>query len=119
MDTMELAMIVLFTGIIVVFTVLIILNLIIKGYGGIFSLFKREQSSKKGFKNHIQDVKPIKNEISSDVVAAISAAVYFLYSSENNTCRIVKINKSKIKDLSWKKIGAIENSTPFSCLRQI
>lgn len=120
---MNLALIILVTGLVVVFVALIALIVVIKAYGSLVSsMTGKKQETKK-------ETKPIpvpipvpavpaapaapavQEGIPGEVVAAIAAAVDYLYGSGTHVVRSVRRvpqNRS-----SWGAAGLIENTRPF------
>ena len=106
-ENMNLALIILVTGLVVVFVALIALIVVIKAYGSLVSsMTGKKQETKKETKPI-----PVQEGIPGEVVAAIAAAVDYLYGSGTHVVRSVRRvpqNRS-----SWGAAGLIENTRPF------
>ena len=116
MDVMSLAIIVLITGIVVVFAVLLILSILIKGYGGLINTFSKQQPRPrpKVMPNYLKVSKPQStNIIDPKVVAVISAAVYEFYNNDSNRYKILDIEEEINTDSQWKYAGVLQNTSPF------
>ncbi len=111
---------VLITGFVVVFAVLLLLIVIIKIYSTI--VYNIQNKPKKEKKNDDDTPKggavttsnapaaTSSNGIPNDVLAAIAAAVEFVFGSKN--VRIKNIRKSKSRS-SWGSAGVKTNTRPF------
>ncbi len=115
MSKVSLALIVLFSGIIVVFFVLVLLSLIIKGFSKVTNLYEKKAQNYNLQKNcktvsysNVPDEK-----INPEIIAVISAAVYSFINTGNKKYKITEIKKQSPIDLSWKNAGLIQNTTPF------
>ncbi len=120
----QLSITVLFTGLVIVFVMLIALTFIIKGYGAVVNRIQNKMSGDA--KSTADDSTPVliaqKNApktstssangaVSGEVVAAISAAVYMMYGASyevTNIRRAARPNRS-----AWKAAGLLENTRPF------
>lgn len=133
MENMDLALIVLLTGLVVVFVALIVLTFIIKGYGMIITSVttasKKKKAEAQAAKKAAQDatVKPaapvakkanapaaapaVQEGIPGEVIAAIAAAVDYTYGAGTHTIRSVRRvpqNRS-----AWGSAGLAESTRPF------
>lgn len=128
--------IVTITGIVVVFSALILLILLIQGYGSIIfkatngkkkKINETEEKPKKTFSTESASYTPAvtaapvatasANGISGDILAVISAAVY-AYSEASGTSYVVRnVRKSNVGATSrrsvWAQAGIVENTRPF------
>jgi Na+-transporting methylmalonyl-CoA/oxaloacetate decarboxylase gamma subunit len=121
----QLSLIVMLTGLVVVFVMLIFLTFIIKGYGVIVKGIQEKSGVKSAVqaapapmifapaeKSVAATVPVIQSGIPDEVVAAISAAVYTMYGTSAGTvtsiCRATRANRSE-----WTMAGLLENTRPF------
>lgn len=121
-EKLTISLTVLLTGFVVVFAVLLLLICIIKLYGTIVYNIQTKKSKKLE-----SEAVTEKQEISTpalnsaeieqntaddlEIVAAISAAVYSLYSS--SSVKIKSIRKRKEKSSTWRSVGMMDNTRPF------
>ena len=121
-EKLTISLTVLLTGFVVVFTVLLLLICVIKLYGTIVYNIQTKKSKEVATNdaNTKQEIvvsgvqsAEIKQSSTDDleVVAAISAAVYSLYSSSN--VKIKSIRKRKEKSSAWRSVGVMDNTRPF------
>ena len=133
MENLDLALIVLLTGLVVVFAALIVLTFVIKGYGALISSVtaarKKKKAEAQAAKKAAQDatVKPatpvvkkaaapvaapaVQEGIPGEVIAAIAAAVDYTYGAGTHTIRAVRRvpqNRS-----AWGSAGLAESTRPF------
>lgn len=131
MENMDLALIVLLTGLVVVFAALIVLTFVIKGYGmiitSITSASKKKKAEAQAAKKAAQEAtakpaapaaKPaapaapaVQEGIPGEVIAAIAAAVDYTYGAGTHTIRAVRRvpqNRS-----AWGSAGLAESTRPF------
>lgn len=131
MENMDLALIVLLTGLVVVFAALIVLTFVIKGYGmiitSITSASKKKKAEAQAAKKAAQQAtakpaapaaKPaapaapaVQEGIPGEVIAAIAAAVDYTYGAGTHTIRAVRRvpqNRS-----AWGSAGLAESTRPF------
>lgn len=124
---MELALIVLLTGVVVVFSVLIVLILVVKIYSTIVytaaqgSKKKNEQASKiakEKLADETEKTEPVVEIIQSDddsvpdeVIAVIAAAVSSMYGPK--APKIKKVKRSSVSRSVWGNAGLLENTRPF------
>lgn len=118
----QLSIIILLTGLVIVFAMLIFLTFVIKGYGAVVRSLQPNQNDQQ---NNIAPVTPsaspaaipaavasVQDGISEETVAAISAAVYFLYGASagkvTSIRRAVQPNRS-----AWGMTGLLESTRPF------
>lgn len=129
MNGMNLALTVLLTGLVVVFVVLIILTLVIKLYGSSIYNLQNKTKGKNTSKSEISmqvknpEVITIKRksnssisdeEISGEILAVISAAVFTIYAlSPEKTYQIKNIKRSSGVRPVWGTAGVIENTQRF------
>lgn len=124
MENMDLALIVLLTGMVVVFAALIVLTYVIKGYGMIITSItsgsKKKKAEAQAAKKAVEKAaaKPaapaapaVQEGIPGEVIAAIAAAVDYTYSAGTHTIRAVRRvpqNRS-----AWGSAGLAESTRPF------
>nr|WP_319488461.1 OadG family protein [uncultured Caproiciproducens sp.] len=118
----QLSIIILLTGIVIVFSMLIFLTFVIKGYGAVV---KKLQSNHEDHKDSVQpvvspspsalipvSVQSVQTGISEETVAAISAAVYTLYGTSAG--KVTSIRRAAQPNRSaWGMAGLLENTRPF------
>ncbi len=121
----QLSLIVLLTGLVIVFVMLVFLTYIIKGYGAIVGAIEAKIQGKNTVQAAPSPVafvpaeKPkaavapaVQAGISEEVVAAISAAVYTMYGTSAST--ITSIRRTAQSNRSaWGMAGLLENTRPF------
>lgn len=121
---MDLALIVLLTGMVVVFAALIVLTYVIKGYGMIITSItsgsKKKKAEAQAAKKAVEKAaaKPaapaapaVQEGIPGEVIAAIAAAVDYTYGAGTHTIRAVRRvpqNRS-----AWGSAGLAESTRPF------
>lgn len=124
MENMDLALIVLLTGMVVVFAALIVLTYVIKGYGMIITSItsgsKKKKAEAQAAKKAVEKAaaKPaapaapaVQGGIPGEVIAAIAAAVDYTYGAGTHTIRAVRRvpqNRS-----AWGSAGLAESTRPF------
>lgn len=123
---MELALNLFLAGFVIVFVVLIMLIFIVKIYSmivqGITGAAKKKKEKKEAARATVQNVSetPALTEtdtaeeedgISGEVVAAIAAAVDYIYGAKPHKIRSVKRTKSARS--AWAAAGLRENTRPF------
>ena len=129
MNGMNLALTILLTGLVVVFVVLIILTLVIKLYGSsIYNLqnkTKGKNTSKSEISTQVKNPEVITmksqsnssisdEEISGEILAIISAAVFTIYTLvPEKTYQIKNIKRSSGVRPVWGIAGVIENTQRF------
>lgn len=122
MFNMSLAFTVLLTGIITVFIVLIILTFTIKGYGNITNyVYRNRNNSPKDLNRKNNSDKKLvfieeqenTDQIQDEIVAAISAAVAYIYSNTKTDYYIKSITPLANTRSSWRMQGLFENTHPF------
>lgn len=117
-------MLVTASGIIIVFSVLVLLVCIIKLFGVIFTKGEKRAAKKT-------DVKPVEKEeihsskaektvdisdsgeIDEETLAVISAAVYSSLSSDGKKYEIKSITRGQRRRPAWATAGIIQNTEPF------
>lgn len=107
---MGLAITVLLTGIIVVFSVLVLLTLIIKLYGTIITKLQNNNSRTKKDTSKLPTSSD--NEIDDEIVAVISAAVASMY-SDGHVYKIKNIKQIFNDRPAWGMASIAENTKPF------
>lgn len=123
-DNLTLSITILLTGFAVVFSVLLILIGIIKGYGTVIYNIQNKKQMKKASRNadlpkavrEPEAVSPVieeeaAEEDNDELIAVISAAVYSMYSSSN--VRIKSIRKAPSRSNAWRNAGISDNTRPF------
>ncbi|MBE6830419.1 MAG: hypothetical protein E7519_09440 [Ruminococcaceae bacterium] len=119
----QLSVIVLLTGLVVVFIVLIFLTYVIKGYGRVLSGLQTNSDDKKKTSAPLvagpvqlssapAAVPSVQAGIPEETVAVISAAVYALYGASAG--KVTGIRRSSQPSRSaWGMAGLLENTRPF------
>ena len=123
-DNVTLSITILLTGFAVVFSVLLILIGIIKGYGTVVYSIQTKQQKKKASRNvdlpkvvrePEEEAPTVDEEIAvednDELIAVISAAVYTMYSSSD--VRIKSIRKAPVRSNAWRNAGISDNVRPF------
>lgn len=132
MENLDLALIVLLTGLVVVVAALIVLTYVIKGYGALITSItaagKKKKAEAQAAKKAAQEaVKPavpavkaapaapaapaVQEGIPGEVIAAIAAAVDYTYGAGTHTIRAVRRipqNRS-----AWGSAALAESTRPF------
>lgn len=126
LSTGQIALIVLAAGLVIVFAVLICLILIIRLYGSVI------QSAQKGRRKKEEPAAPQPNaalpleepqpalsvqpaaqgEISPEIIAAISAAVYALYGTETPILSVRRCRRTGVRSV-WGQAGVLRGTHPF------
>jgi len=119
----QLSLIVMLTGLVIVFVMLVFLTYIIKGYGSIVRGIEEKTQNKNAVQSAPKTFAPaeksaqvavptVQGGIPDEVVAAISAAVYTMYGTSVSTItsirRATRPNRSE-----WGMAGLLENTRPF------
>ena len=111
MTLFELIFVVVFTGIIVVFSALLILTFVTDIYGKIFNKIKltlKKEPKLVSSKKHIRQKQD--DDISPEIIAAISSAVYIYGIYSEHKYKIKSISPHKTPAFSsWKLAGLLEN----------
>ncbi|MBW7573292.1 OadG family protein [Caproiciproducens faecalis] len=119
----QLSIIILLTGLVVVFIVLIFLTYLIKGYGAALRAIQSDSNESKASvpaatAASVQSVSvpaagpSVQAGITEETVAAISAAVYTLYGASAG--RVASIRRSSQPSRSvWGMAGLLESTRPF------
>jgi len=128
-DNLKLGFIILLTGIVIVFAVLVLLICIIFVYGDIVSSIQKSIDKKKKEKEQAekenepavpivaeQTEEPViseddEEEIPLDVVAAIAAAVDYIFGQ--GSVKIKSVKRSSKRRSAWKSAGVAENTRSF------
>ena len=123
-DNVTLSITILLTGFAVVFSVLLILIGIIKGYGTVVYSIQNKQQKKKASRNaDLPKVvrepeaespaveEAVDEEENDELIAVISAAVYSMYDASN--VRIKSIRKAPSRSNAWRNAGISDNVRPF------
>lgn len=120
---------VLLTGLVVVFLVLILLTLLIKGYG---SAIHHMTNGKKGGKGKaeksVNEIKPANNSVAKaiasapvpaasgipqEIVAVIAAAVACMDGGASYSVKSIKKAAPAASRNAWNMAGLLENTRPF------
>ena len=115
---MQIAWTVVFTGLVVVFIVLIFLVYLVKGYGAVVRKLAakpkppKAESQPEVEEEHLAEPASAAEEgVPGEVAAAISAAVYSL---SGEGCSVVSIRRTRTAGRSsWEMAGLFENTRPF------
>ena len=129
MSNMEIALVVLLSGLVIVFAVLFLLIGIVKGYGMIVLTVtgKREAKRKEkaerakaaakaaqkepASKPEAPAAVPAQDGIPGDVIAAIAAAVDFMYGTGTHV--VAGVKRISPNRSAWASAGMIESTRPF------
>lgn len=128
-ENLELGFIILLTGIVVVFAVLVLLIAIIKLYSTIVYNVQNRGDKKNGKDDSISTVKtepsavksntveksePVREtdgSIPGEIIAAIAAAVEVIFGQGN--VKITSVKRSAKRRSAWKSAGMAENTRSF------
>lgn len=128
-ENLELGFIILLTGIVVVFAVLVLLIAIIKLYSTIVYNVQNRGNKKDGKDDSISTVKTEPSEVKSnaveksepvretdgsipgEIIAAIAAAVEVIFGQGN--VKITSVKRSAKRRSAWKSAGMAENTRSF------
>ncbi len=126
MENMDTALVVLVTGLVVVFSVLILLTFIIKIYGTLVSKVQNRNTSKQSPKAVEKPVvqapakaaapvaaPAVEAGIPGEVVAAIAAAVVSVSEEDNKTYAVKSIKRTAGSRPVWSMAGLMDNTRPF------
>lgn len=118
-----LATVVILTGVVVVFVVLFILNIAIKGYSNVIvylsKIFREEKKIYGSSENLIlalpERVLSLQEDPDDSILAVISAAAAtFVMDTEAKRCIVKSIcENNPVNGSAWKTVGLIQNTTPF------
>ena len=122
----QLSLIILLTGLVVVFAMLVFLTFIIKGYGAIVRSIEAKIKGKDTAKAapaapmaFVPAEMPsevaapvVEGGVPDEVVAAISAAVYTMYGTSVSTVKSIR-RAAKSTCSAWGMAGLFENTRPF------
>lgn len=115
MPNMQIAWTVVFTGLVVVFILLIFLVYLVKGYGSVVSRLqgKTKEDEIAPVSRPAEKPAPFVEEgIPGEVVAAIAAAVSCLYGEAPRS--VVSVRRARAAGRSaWEMAGLLENTRPF------
>lgn len=115
---------VLFTGLVIVFVMLVILTVVIRGYGAAVNIIQQNSGSSKPElrDSHAPDAILKKNPslaaieaepgIPAEIVAAISAAVYTMYGTSVGSVKSIR-RSAQPNCSSWSMAGLLDNTRPF------
>ena len=124
----DVAVNVTFTGIAIVFSMLILLVLILMGFGAVMKAVSNSAEKKAEKRNKaalakmaadtydISDSAPVAVESAADeleIVAAISAAIVTMYSGSGKKPIIKSIKKSGSRRSAWASAGIADNTRAF------
>ena len=112
MNLFSLSMVVILTGIIVVFFVLVLLSVVIRLYSSAVNKHTNKNHSEK-FKIMERSKDLNQGYIDNETLAVISAAAYtFCCLGNNKNIVIKKIRKEEFSESSlWRTVGLIENTS--------
>ncbi len=126
MSKFELGLNVTITGIVLVFSMLILLVAILDAFGKSVQLIqnaanKKSEKSRRQILEEMAKHNPVVDEefvlsdtgTSSEIVAVISAAVYDLYACTEKKPIIKSIKKSASRRSAWANAGIIDNTRAF------
>lgn len=124
----DVAVNVTFTGIVIVFAMLVLLVLILMGFGAVMKAVSNSAEKKAEKRNKaalakmaadtydISDSAPVAVESAADeleIVAAISAAIATMYSGSGKKPIIKSIKKSGSRRSAWASAGIADNTRAF------
>lgn len=117
----QLAIVIILTGMVIVFFMLIFLTYLIKGYGAVIGKLLQKGAPKKPREKPAEITLPaapkavpaVEAGVSGEVVAAISAAVYIMYGV--SAAKITSIRRAPQNQTrsAWSMAGLLDNTRPF------
>lgn len=114
-EKVQLSLVVIITGLVIVFAMLFFLTYLIRGYGAVIRKMQGDVNTEpvKKAAVSIQKKAPlVEAGIPGEVVAAIAAAVYMTYG--NSAGNVTSIRRSvKQPRSAWGMAGLLENTRPF------
>ncbi|NLG92854.1 MAG: OadG family protein [Clostridiales bacterium] len=114
----QLSLIVLLTGLVIVFVMLIFLTFIIKGYSAVIKNIQPNAKadpvpkSVPAVQKASAPVPSVEAGIPEETVAAIAAAVYAMYGSSAGKIKSIRRAAQPGRSL-WRMAGLLENTRPF------
>ena len=121
MSTGQIAIVILTTGLVIVFAVLVLLILIIKLYSTAVHTAQKKRRGTDDIETTVASVSQrhslpspaAENDISPEIVAAICAAVYALYGEETPILSVRRAATRTGSRSAWRQAGAYSNTRPF------
>ncbi|HCC01478.1 MAG TPA: hypothetical protein DHW78_02900 [Ruminococcaceae bacterium] len=128
MSTGQIAIVILTTGLVIVFAVLVLLILIIKLYSTAVHTAQKKRRGTDDIETTVASVsqrhslpspEPVSaapaaaNDISPEIVTAICAAVYALYGEETPILSVRRAATRTGSRSAWRQAGAYSNTRPF------
>ncbi len=119
MEKLSLSLIILLSGLSVVFFALIVLIFIIKYFGLVINKIQKNGEKNKSQNSIIESNRDnLKKEnecdsISDELVAVITASIYSIYGTNNKIKSIKKSTNVLSKRPIWNSVGIFENTRPF------
>ncbi len=122
-EEVQISLVVLLTGLLVVFAMLIFLTFIIKIYGTAIHSATNRKSKKQEVKSAVEPAPlskaaapvaapAVEEGIPQEVVAAIAAAVETMYAPGTHAVKAVKRSAKPARSV-WGATGLMENTRPF------
>ena len=114
----QLSIIVLLTGLVIVFVMLIFLTYLIKGYSAIIKNIHPDEKTKNipkaapAVQKAFVPVPSVEAGIPEETVAVIAAAVYAMYGASAGKVKSIRRAVQPGRS-SWKMAGLLENTRPF------
>lgn len=119
----QLSVVIILTGMVIVFVMLIFLTYLIKGYGAVVRKLQASLGAQNGTQNkekpllatpvsHAKPVPAVEAGIPGEVIAAISAAVYMTYGASVGNVTSIRRAAQPARS-AWGMAGLLENTRPF------
>lgn len=115
----QLSVVIILTGMVIVFAMLIFLTYLIKGYGAVVRKLQASLGSQNTEKPivaapvaYAKPVPAVEAGIPGEVVAAISAAVYMTYGASAGNVTSIRRAAQPARS-AWSMAGLLENTRPF------
>ncbi len=108
----ELGINVVFCGVVIVFLMLLILIAVMYIFGAFSKKGKRVAKETAPVQNPVQAAPVVTNGVDDETVAAITAAIYCLYTGSNIVPKISFIKPSQCRP-AWAKAGIAQNTKAF------
>lgn len=122
LNVLDLGLTVTFSGLVIVFTMLILLVLVLSLFG-VTSKLKEKREQKKLLETKkeialaeevmVEKTPPVNDSKNDEIIAVISAAVASIYSQSNKKPVIKSIKRSMATRSAWASAGIIDNTRAF------
>lgn len=119
-SNLQMSMVILLTGLLIVFLVLVLLIFVVKFYSKVILSLSSKKNNEDEYKKmqevqSVESIKKIKNEkkIDETLIAVISGAVHYILAPEGKKYQIKEVKRTTSRRSEWLKVGLIENMSPF------